>query len=187
MGREVIDAATLFQNLAAQLKSAKGESILVLLSNWLCNEDLEAVKNFVSMYLPKATMSGPALKEGGDSILRRWDFGPNAYGLRDIIKPFFKETKDLQKSYSLILSFGVDPASLGISRTEKFFYHGAYEEAFITEAALTAPALVHGEIDGSYTNFEGVVQNFKPFLKAAATSISAEEFIHNLANKMEAK
>ncbi len=180
---EPIDAASFFVSVARRLQQEAATDILVLVSNWLCNEDIQAIADFVDGSLSAATISGPPFKEGGDHLLRRWDFGPNARGLRDIFKGRFHEPNKLKQSFKLALSFGVTPSKdLNI---DELIYLGAYMEPFIANTLYVAPGVAHGEIHGSYTNFAGVVQSFDTFLEAPVQAHTCEEFIGKLLPLLE--
>lgn len=159
------------------------KQVIVWLSNWLCNEDIQAIHTFATKQFRHVTFTGPQYIAGGDHLLRQTDIGPNAKGLRSILGSAFIEVAQLSKSYDLALSFLQAPSQISSKQTA-LIYYGAFADNANTIADWAIPGLAHGEIPGSYTNINGLQQKFSAFLLPPPQALSVDEFIATLSTEV---
>ncbi|MFO0750407.1 MAG: 2Fe-2S iron-sulfur cluster-binding protein [Myxococcota bacterium] len=164
---------------ARALRAAAPEKVAVVVTPWLTNEDA-----FVVGQLLKGPLAGAKVVMGGrapgseDNILRKADKNPNRRGLDAVLASLGLQTTPLARfaagDLEAVVVFGDNHAVGSDTLTElrkvpARIVVGSFKTAFWDLATVFLPARLHWEKDGTYTNFDGVVQRVRRAVNAAPT------------------
>lgn len=192
-GRRVATTTQKALDEATRVLAAQGGGRLALvLSPWLTNEDAYLVAKLVSEGSP---LQGAKLFMGGrdegssDTILRQADKNPNRLGVTKVLEALKLSANPLatfrSAGFEAVLVLG-DNHSQGpwldeVAKVPSRLVVGAFKTPLWDVATVFLPGRVHWEKDGSYTNFEGVVQRIRRATLAATTAKSDGWYAMKLA------
>jgi len=180
------------------LAASDAKRVAVVVTPWLTNEDAYVVGELL-----KGPLAGAKVYRGGrttsgtqDDILRRADKNPNAKGL-DAVWSRLGLTGAPLAAFSAVntdtvLIFG-DNHMVGnetlveLEKVPNRIVIGAFKNAFWDMATVFLPARLHWEKDGTFTNFEGVVQRLRRAVKPAPTAKSDGWYAMKLGQALGAR
>ncbi len=175
---------------AELLRSAS--SPLIVASPRSSNETLFALKRFHETVLPGAKLVGGSFREPweGDEILKRPDRHPNRKGMEILgiggdLEAALKEGPDLV-FFIENDPVGDRPEAAGLLKGKTVIAVASNRDATAEAAALRIPAATYAETEGSWTNFEGITQEFRPALKPVGDSRAAWEVLQGIADRFGA-
>jgi len=155
----------------------------VFVSPQLSNEELYLVKKlFQDSLKAKVILVSPNAEGYQDDILIRADKNPNSKGAqamgfnyeKDAAEKFIDEC-DAGKAEGIVI-FGQDllsrlnPAKVqsALSKLKWSLFIGTNQNLTSETVSLVLPSATHVEKDGTFTNFEGIIQKFDKVLEPAA-------------------
>jgi len=182
------------EQAAQALSGVQRSEIVVVVSPWFTNEDAYLVGKLLQGPLAgaKILVGGRSAGEG-DDILRQADKNPNRAGLTCIFQALGLKTAPLADAtlanVQVALVFGdnhdVDAGFFArLSAVPTRIMVGAFKTKFWDTATTFMPARTHLEKDGSFTNFEGVVQRIVRASQAASTAKSEGWFAMKIAQHL---
>jgi predicted molibdopterin-dependent oxidoreductase YjgC len=180
-------------------ESGGANSIVVLASAQLTNEDLFLIRKFfdVDLGISQIDFRVPDRNPSeGDNFLLCADRNPNTRGAEAIIweEQGFKFEQVLNSAVirqlkllyiceqDLVKKLGMERTQEFISRFEYVIYQGSNENETSGLADLILPAATYAEVDGTFTNFEGRVQKINAALEPLGESLPAWQIVCKLAN-----
>lgn len=181
--RLTVQGGRALEDAAEALQSAGGMGqVAVVVTPWLTNEDAYLVGRLLKGALAGARviMGGRAPGEG-DDILIRPDKNPNKRGVTAILSALGVETRPLSamdlSGVKTVVVLGdrhaLTEAQLeALGRVDKRVVMGSFMGPLWQVATTFLPTRIHLEKDGTFTNFEGVVQRIRQAVKPAGTSKS---------------
>ncbi|HVN78292.1 MAG TPA: molybdopterin-dependent oxidoreductase [Terriglobia bacterium] len=151
------------------------ESILVLPSAQLTNEDLFLIRRFLGVDLGIAQIDfriPDARRTSEDDFLIRADKNPNTWGARAILtepggfdfqrylesKPAAELSLLYVLEQDLVIKMGENRAHALLDNAAYIIYQGSNANSTSRQADLILPSSTYAETDGTFTNFEGRVQ-----------------------------
>jgi NADH-quinone oxidoreductase subunit G len=167
--------------------------LAVVLSPWLTNEDAWL---FAKLFVGGGPLTGAKLFIGGradgveDAILRKADKNPNRKGLETILSALGLHAAPLAtlkaNGFEAVVVTGDrhDAALDEVARIPNRLVMGSFKNALWDLATVFMPARVTWEKDGSFTNFDGVVQRLKRATTAASTVKSEGWYAMKLAQAL---
>ncbi len=170
-------------------------SLAVVLTPWLTNEDAYLVSK---LFQPGSSLAGAKLFMGGrgdgseDNILRKADKNPNRKGVTTVLSALGLTAAPLASlnsaGFEAVLVLGDNhDAGHWLTEVAKVGHRivvGAYKTPLWDLATLFLPARIHWEKDGSFTNFDGVVQRIRRSVTAASTAKSEGWYAMKLAQSL---
>ncbi|MFH1277673.1 MAG: 2Fe-2S iron-sulfur cluster-binding protein [Candidatus Eisenbacteria bacterium] len=185
MKPEAADAAA-----AEALK--KGGSVLLVASPRMSNESLFALKRFAAAALPGAKVVGGSFRAPweGDDILKRPDRSPNRKGLEALglggdLVAALKGGPDTVMVIENDLA-GDDPGAAELLKGKTVIALATNRDATAGGAEIRIPVASYAESEGTFTNFEGRVQAFRPVIKEAGDSRPVFRILGGIAAKLGA-
>jgi NADH-quinone oxidoreductase subunit G len=180
-------------------ESGGANSIVVLASAQLTNEDLFLIRKFfdVDLGISQIDFRVPDRNPSeGDNFLLCADRNPNTRGAEAIIweEQGFKFEQVLNSAVirqlkllyiceqDLVKKLGMERTQEFISTFEYVIYQGSNENETSGLADLILPAATYAEVDGTFTNFEGRVQKINAALEPLGESLPAWQIVCKLAN-----
>ena len=189
------------QKLKEALERAGRDSVVVIASPQLANEDLFVIRKFwgedlgLSQIDFRIPNQNPAR---GDDFLLRADRNPNTRGAEAILldENGFDLTQLLRREdsrkFQLLCLFGQDlTKKLGVPWAEKFLqqfeyviYVGSNENETSALSHLILPSATYAETEGTFTNFEGRVQKIDQAVEPLGDSLPTWEIVSKLARAL---
>ncbi|PYV45896.1 MAG: NADH-quinone oxidoreductase subunit G [Acidobacteria bacterium] len=189
------------QKLKEALERAGRDSVVVIASPQLANEDLFVIRKFwgedlgLSQIDFRIPNQNPAR---GDDFLLRADRNPNTRGAEAILldENGFDLTQLLRREdsrkFQLLCLFGQDlTKKLGVPWAEKFLqqfeyviYVGSNENETSALSHLILPSATYAETEGTFTNFEGRVQKIDQAVEPLGDSLPTWETVSKLARAL---
>jgi len=189
------------QRLSDALQNHGKDSVVVVASPQLTNEDLFIIRRFfgedlgisqIDFHLPERNSSA------GDNILLLADRNPNTRGAEAIFTEDsgFSLPRLLQslpnKKFKLLYVFeqdlvkklGEENAKSFLSRFEYVIYQCANENQTSLLADLVLPSATYAEVEGTFTNFEGRVQKINKAIDPLGNSLPTWQIVANLAGTL---
>ena len=164
---------------ARALGAAPKARVALVVTPWLTNEDA-----YVVAKLAAGPLAGARVYMGGrqpgieDAILRRADRNPNRLGVETILAGLGVQVLPLDAyraaGVDAVVVFG-DQIEAGASTLSEIVQAptrvvvGLFKNVWWDLATHFLPARTHVEKDGTYTNFEGIVQHVRRAVTAAST------------------
>jgi NADH-quinone oxidoreductase subunit G len=186
---EALQAAS--KAISEVLNSTGAEGIGIIVSPQLSNEDLSAAK---SLFVDGLGISNVALLDPWelpgveDDFLMKADRNPNRTGAeqlgftgdaRTILENAAKGS--IQLVYVFWHGFEDSEARALLEKAETVIFHGVNWGSCAEAADIVLPGSTHAEKDGSFTNFEGRVQNFNQALIPIEDARNDVEILTDLA------
>jgi len=174
------DEAVAAAGLALRTARENGGRVVGIASPFAANEDL-----FVLRRLLETLGADPATftvqRWQGDDILIRDEHCPNAAGARAL---GFSESDEPLERADVALILGPVPAGR-LERVQTRILIATHEVPANAGAEIVLPARTHAEYEGSFTNFEGHVQRFAPFLEPTFECWSFGDVLSQIARAAE--
>ncbi|TNF23908.1 MAG: 2Fe-2S iron-sulfur cluster binding domain-containing protein [Deltaproteobacteria bacterium] len=190
--RRAVATAKAVEDAAKAIQAAGGHGKVALVASpWLTNEDAYVLGRLVTGALAgvKVYMGGRAAG-AGDDILIQPDKNPNRKGVDAIFAALGVKAADLSsfdaKGIETVFVFGdnhdASPATLeALAAVPWRIVAGTKMGPWWQLATTFLPLRLHWEKDGTYTNFDGVVQRIRRAVKAAPTCKSEGWYAMKLA------
>ena len=163
----------------AAIKTIKSpERLAVVISPWFTNEDAYLIGKLLTGPLKGAGVFMGGRADGdGDDVLIRADKNPNRKGVATIMAALgvsFEPLSKLSSDHDLALVFGDnhtlgDETASALQAIKRRVVFGLFMTPLWETADVFLPTRTPWEKDGSYTNFEGVVQRIDRASKATST------------------
>jgi predicted molibdopterin-dependent oxidoreductase YjgC len=126
-----------------------------------------------------------------DDFLLRADLNPNTRGAKDLgfsgnAKPLLEKAAagDIKVLYIIRHHFD-DPEALELlDQASRVIYHGTNWNGTAEAARIVFPGTTHAEKDGTFTNCDGIVQEFKQALLPIEDSRDDRDILCDLAEKL---
>lgn len=177
------------------LAAQGGGRLAVVISPWLTNEDAYLVGKLLAAGSP---LQGAKLFMGGradgtaDNVLRQADKNPNRLGVTKVFEALKLSTSPLSnfksQGFEVVLVLGdnheAGPWLDEVARVSHRLVVGAFKTPLWDVATVFMPGRVTWEKDGSFTNFDGVVQRIRRATTAAATAKSDGWYAMKLAQAL---
>jgi NADH-quinone oxidoreductase subunit G len=169
--------------------------LAVVLTPWLTNEDAWLLSK---LFVKNGPLSGAKLFLGGrgpgteDTILRKADKNPNRKGVETILSALGLHAAPLAdlhaNGFDAVVITGDkhdgDTWLTEVSRIPNRIVMGSFKSVLWDIATVFLPARVTTEKDGSFTNFDGVVQRLRRATTAAPTVKSEGWYAMKLAQSL---
>jgi len=190
--RMAVPTTKAVEDAARAIQAAGGhDRVAVVVSPWLTNEDAYVVGRLIKGALSgaKVFMGGRAAGEG-DDILIQADKNPNRRGVEAIFGALGVETAALSsftgKGVETVIVLGdnhdaAEPVLEAIAAVPRRIVAGTRMGRWWQLATTFLPLRLHWEKDGTFTNFEGVVQRVRRAVRAAPTCKSEGWYAMKLA------
>lgn len=192
--RQVATVSQVVEQAAQKLGAAARHEIAVVVTPWFTNEDAWLVSRLVAGPLAGAKVYlGGRASGSDDAILRKADKNPNRKGVEAIfsaagikLQPFADATFS---GVTVALVFGDnhttdDAFFTRLAAVPARIMVGSFKNRFWDAATTFLPARIHWEKDGSFTNFDGVVQRISRAVQASATAKSDGWYAMKLAQQL---
>lgn len=182
--KEKIEWKKAIEIVAENIKNLTAEDrVAIITSNHSTNEEIEALRNFTTRFLPQAEIYAPEIpKQNSTKTSTRFidtlimeDKAPNSSGLNKIFADLFQsldKLKQNQKKIKFLFIVGsgynydwffnlVDSISFIVNLT-------SLKSALIPRATLIIPTSTHLEKKGTFTNKNKITQQNNPAIPAIA-------------------
>ena len=190
--RTAVSTAKAVEDAARAIQAAGGhQKVAVIASPWLSNEDAYLLGRLLTGPLADARVfMGGRAAGAGDDILIQADKNPNRRGVDAIFAALGVTAQPLATFASAgietVVVFGdnhdaADDVLAAIKAVPRRIVAGARVSEWWQLATTFLPLRLHWEKDGSYTNFEGVVQRLRRAVRAASTCKSEGWYAMKLA------
>ena len=164
------------QALANEIKQTPKAKIAVLISTHLTNEDMKAILKFFKEEQGIQNVRAVAAKTGySDDFLMKADKSPNTAGAKALGISF----DQLDGNFDAVISFGIE------FKHPKLIYIGSNINETSKAASIVIPSAVFAEKSGTFTNFQGRVQQIHPAFPPLGEARAESEIIEELRGKMK--
>ncbi|MFT7581859.1 MAG: NADH-quinone oxidoreductase subunit G [Myxococcota bacterium] len=174
------------EHAASSIQAAGGNNrVAVVVSPWSTNEDAYLVGRLLQGPLEGAQVFlGGRAPGDSDEVLIQADKNPNSLGLStifDALEIDFKPLADFRTGdVETVVIFGDNHTVEGdawgaLLSVPRRVVIGAFKNRWWDMATTFLPARLHWEKDGTFTNFEGIVQRIQRAIRAAGT-VKSEGF-----------
>ncbi|MCZ6601671.1 MAG: molybdopterin-dependent oxidoreductase, partial [Planctomycetota bacterium] len=177
---------------AERIRSARGE-LSVIASPQMSNEELILADRLFRVGLEVGAIPwrvAPSVPTEGDGFLLQADRNPNTRGaeLLDLDPAEADPEKTLSGRKGAII-FGHDLAARPewrpfLEKLEFIIYVGPLANETSGLASIVLPSAVYAEKEGTFTNFEGIVQKFHRALEPLGESLPEIEILQGLASRL---
>lgn len=196
--RTSLDRAVHFaaERLKTLIDDGKASRIALVLSPETTNEDNYAVLKVArALGIEKVFVGGKApVPEREDKILRKADVNPNMAGIRAITGGKAKGAAQLSAALvahelSALWVMGptveLDEEALAtLKNLELVIFQSTHETIISKDAHVVLPAAAWAEVNGTFTNFQGVVQRIRQAVDAPGEALPHYAIASRLAKKL---
>lgn len=188
---EALNAAA--RAIKDSLELSGPESVGVVVSPQLSNLELQLARElFVEqLNLTNVALSNPWEKPGEpDQVLRRADLNPNTRGAEDA--GFKGDARGLFELVSagkikVLYVFWHNFDSERLEGVESLIFQGVNWNQTAQAAQIVLPGATHAEKEGTFTNFQGLTQEFSQALLPVGEAAPDSEIIINLAERLDCR